>query len=53
LAAEHQAATGEPSLDHRPALFVDRLLARSIETFDRPPASDIVFYDPGLPDRIT
>ena len=53
LIAEHEAATGEPSLDHRPDLFVDRLLARSIDAFEHPPASDVVFYDRGLPDCIT
>lgn len=53
LIAEHQEATGEQSLDHRPQLFVDRLIARSIDAFDYAPKSGTVFYDRGLPDCIT
>ena len=50
LIAEHQAATGEPTLDHRPGLFVERLIARSLEKFHSASASVVTVFDRGLPD---
>lgn len=50
LIAEHASATGEASLDARPVVFVDRLVARSIENFHAAQEGRVVFYDRGLPD---
>lgn len=52
LIAEHQAATGEESLDGSPGLFIERLIARSIEKFDLALSAGIVIYDRGLPDCV-
>jgi predicted ATPase len=52
LIAEHLEATGEPSLDGSPGLFVERLIARSIEKFDAAPDSEAIIYDRGLPDCV-
>lgn len=52
LISEHREATGERSLDGSPGLFVDRLIARSIEKFDAAPDDDVVLYDRGLPDCV-
>lgn len=52
LISEHRQATGEASLDGHPELFVERLIARSIENFDDPPAHEVVLYDRGLPDCV-
>ncbi len=52
LISEHRAATGERSLDGSPALFVERLIARSIEKFDAAPDDVVVLYDRGLPDCV-
>jgi predicted ATPase len=52
LIAEHREATGEPSLDGSPGLFVERLVARSIEKFDAAPDTEAVIYDRGLPDCV-
>lgn len=49
---EHQAATGEKSLDHRPQLFVERLLGRSLEDFLTAPNGEVVVFDRGLPDCV-
>ena len=51
--AEHRQRTGESSLDHRPNLFLDRLIARSISAFDSVADSGLVLYDRGLPDCVT
>ena len=51
--AEHRQSTGESSLDHRPELFLDRLLARSISAFDSVAESSLVLFDRGLPDCVT
>lgn len=52
LIAEHRAATGEPTLDHRPEPFVERLVQRSIENYRS--ASDVArtVFDRGLPDCV-
>ena len=52
LIHKHREATGESSLDHRPELFVERLIERSIADFDGTPESGLVFFDRGLPDSI-
>lgn len=52
LISEHRAATGEPSLDHAPEMFVRLLVERSIEKFDNAPGTGIVIYDRGLPDCV-
>lgn len=52
LIAEHRQATGEPSLDGSPQLFVERLIARSIEKYDAAPRVEPVIYDRGLPDCV-
>ena len=52
LIAEHRAATGEQSLDGSPELFVQRLIARSIEKFDGARADGVTIYDRGLPDCV-
>lgn len=52
LIAEDRASTGEDSLDHRPQLFVDRLVARSVEKYDAVEGSDIAFFDRALPDCV-
>ena len=52
LIAEHLEATGEPSLDGSPGLFVERLIARSIERFEAAPDTEAVIHDRGLPDCV-
>ena len=52
LIAEHRAETGESTLDHRPQLFVDRLIARSIEKFCSVTDSVTAIFDRGLPDCV-
>lgn len=52
LIAEHRRATGERSLDGRPGLFVERLIARSLEKFDEGGDHDVSFYDRALPDCV-
>ncbi len=52
LIAEHRYATGERSLDESPELFVNRLIARSIEKFDAAQPGHRTFFDRGLPDCI-
>ncbi|MGI9529878.1 MAG: AAA family ATPase [Acidimicrobiia bacterium] len=53
LIAEHQATTGEASLDGRPELFVERLIERSLEKYNAAGSGNpIRLYDRGLPDCI-
>lgn len=52
LIAEHRAATGEESLDHRPQVFVDRLVARSVEKYDAVDGSELALFDRGIPDCV-
>lgn len=52
LIAEHADATGESTLDTRPELFVERLIARSIAKYHSVPASQIAVFDRGLPDCV-
>jgi predicted ATPase len=52
LIVEHREATGEPSLDGSPEVFVERLILRSIEKFDAATDSKATFYDRGLPDCV-
>lgn len=49
LISEHRAATGEPSLDDSAALFVERLVDRSIQKYEEM-AAEVAVYDRGLPD---
>lgn len=48
--AEHAAATGEPTLDGRPELFVERLIDRSLSDFDAVPDGRATLFDRGAPD---
>lgn len=50
--AEHRVLTGEPTLDHRPELFVERLISRSIEDYRSVPASATAIFDRAVPDCI-
>ena len=52
LIAEHRQSTGERSLDHAPVLFVERLIARSIEKFDAADDTGLNIYDRALPDCV-
>ncbi|HSJ71178.1 MAG TPA: AAA family ATPase [Acidimicrobiia bacterium] len=52
LIAEHRQATGEASLDHRPELFVDLLIARSIEHYGAASPTAVTVFDRGVPDCI-
>lgn len=52
LIAEHRAATGDVSLDHLPQVFVDRLVARSIENYDAVEGKGAAFFDRALPDCV-
>lgn len=52
LIAEHKVATGETSLDHRPELFVSRLIARSIEKHESVVGAGIAVFDRGIPDCV-
>lgn len=49
---EHQEATGETTLDHRPELFVERLVERSVGDLEIAPRDEIVVFDRGLPDCV-
>lgn len=48
--AEHMAATGETTLDHRPELFVEKLIERSLRDYEAAYDSEITVFDRGLPD---
>lgn len=50
LIAEHRDATGESTLDHRPGLFLERLIARSIEDHSSSADSTVTVFDRGVPD---
>ena len=52
LIAEHLAATGEPTLDHRPELFVERLITRSLQNYRSAAESTVTVFDRGLPDCV-
>ncbi len=52
LIAEHRAATGEATLDHDPALFVERLIERSIEKYWSVSDGAMAVFDRGLPDCV-
>jgi predicted ATPase len=52
LIAEHFDATGEPTLDTRPELFVERLISRSIEKYHSVSPSRVTVFDRGLPDCV-
>lgn len=52
LIAEHRSATGEPTLDTRPELFVDRLISRSVEKYHSVPETGMTVFDRGLPDCV-
>jgi predicted ATPase len=52
LIAEHRAATGETSIDHLPAVFVERLVARSVAKYDDAATASTAIFDRGLPDCI-
>ena len=52
LIAEHRAATGEPTLDHRPELFVERLVQRSIENYQSVSETGLAVFDRGVPDCV-
>ncbi len=50
LIAEHRLETGEASLDGSPDLFVERLVARSVDKFESADEGGITVYDRGIPD---
>ena len=50
LIAEHRALTGEATLDHRPDLFVERLISRSLEKYRSASEATVTVFDRGLPD---
>ena len=52
LIAEQSESTGEQSLDGTPHIFVERLIARSVEKFDAAADAERVIYDRGLPDCV-
>lgn len=52
LIAEHARATGEPSLDGRPELLVQRLVARALDDFRSVSERTVVVFDRGLPDCV-
>lgn len=52
LIAEHRNATGETTLDHRPELFVERLIARSIENHKAASPTGVTVFDRGVADCI-
>lgn len=52
LIAEQLAATGEPTLDHRPELFVERLISRSLQNYRSASESAVTVFDRGLPDCV-
>lgn len=52
LIAEHRETSGEASLDRRPELFVELLIARSIENHAAASPSEVTVFDRGVPDCI-
>jgi predicted ATPase len=52
LIAEHRKTTGEATLDHRPELFVELLISRSIEHHAAASPSAVTVFDRGVPDCI-
>jgi predicted ATPase len=52
LIAEHRAATGEPTLDQRPELFVERLITRSIQNYRSASEGEVTVFDRGLADCV-
>ena len=48
--AEHTAATGETTLDHRPELFVEKLIERSVTDYEATSGRNVVLFDRGIPD---
>lgn len=50
LIAEHRAVTGEATLDHRPDLFVERLISRSLQNYRYASEATVTVFDRGLPD---
>ncbi|HUG08997.1 MAG TPA: AAA family ATPase [Acidimicrobiia bacterium] len=52
LIAEHLAATGESTLDHRPELFVERLISKSLQNYRSASETAVTVFDRGLPDCV-
>lgn len=52
LIDEHRNATGEATLDHRPELFLELLLSRSIQHHQAAASSAVKVFDRGVPDCI-
>jgi len=50
--AEHRHTSGEATLDHRPELFVEMLISRSIENHTAASPSALTVFDRGVPDCI-
>lgn len=48
--AQHRDATGEPSLDHRPGLLVEKMTRMSAADFTAAASDRITLFDRGLPD---
>lgn len=51
--AEHTKSTGERTLDYRPALFVEKLIERSIGNYETASDTGVTIFDRGLPDCAT
>lgn len=52
LISEHRETTGEATLDHRPELFVELLISRSIEHHAAASPSAVSVFDRGVPDCV-
>lgn len=52
LIAEHRAVTGEPTLDHRPEVFVERLISRTLRAYRSVSPGEVTLFDRGLPDCV-
>jgi len=52
LIAEHRSATGEKTLDDAPEVFVNRLIARSVEKYRSVSDGQVAVFDRGLPDCV-
>jgi len=48
--SEHTASTGERTLDDRPALFVEKLVERSMRDHEAASDTGVTIFDRGLPD---
>ncbi len=52
LIAEYRNTSGEPTLDHRPELFVELLISRSIEKYAAASTLAVTVFDRAIPDCV-